>query len=148
MKNLFQHLHNEHEIVATLFEEILNTKEGEVRLREELFEELQENIISHARAEEDIFYERLKKEDELKDMVDDAIQDHFEVDELLMKISEMEPTESEWMEHIKLLQTNIEAHVQREEDEIFPRAEKIISENEAASLLTEFEIIEEQYKSA
>lgn len=141
MHDIFKHLHSDHEKIATLFEEMRDTNETEVQLRADIFEELQEKIIAHARGEEKTFYSRLQLERDLEDIVKEALQEHQEVEQILASIADLDPDSGEWLKQISVLQANIEAHVQKEEDEIFPRARHLINESESAQLSHEMQQI-------
>ncbi|MFW7378748.1 MAG: hemerythrin domain-containing protein [Oligoflexus sp.] len=148
MQDIFGHLEMEHESVAALFEEIFATDSEDVQLRLDLYEELQEKLLTHSRGEERTFYIRLQNEPELSDLVQEALKEHKEMEELLDALVEIDNTSPSWMETMNQLHSVVEAHVEKEEDEIFPRARRVLGEHEAAQLSQDMGTIEEHYRSA
>ena len=128
--DLLSFLKREHGHVSTLLEKIVDTSERAVKSRERLFDEIKTELTIHARIEEKHLYPRLKKEPELKDLEKHAEQEHREVKEMLAAIAKLPVEADEFIEKIKALTSSVQDHVEEEEQEIVPKAEKVLGKDE------------------
>lgn len=129
--NAFTLLKADHKKVAGILEKIDSTTERGVKTREELFTRLKTELEVHARIEETIFYPVLKKADETRDITLEAFEEHRLVKQLLGELDTMGKGEEQWTAKFTVLKENIEHHVEEEEGEMFPKARKVLSEEEA-----------------
>jgi hemerythrin superfamily protein len=133
--DVFELLEADHEKVKGLFAQLAETTDGAAK-RETLFKELATELALHTKAEETIVYPRLKELDELRDMVDEGIEEHHEAEQLLAELADMPKDDKQWLAKCKQLQQSVEHHVQEEEDELFPEARELIAEDELTELGT------------
>jgi hemerythrin superfamily protein len=134
-------LTTDHQKVRELFDEFRTAKEADdeqtmQRLRQQIFEELQ----THTRIEEDIFYPAVKALDveELTEVVDEGIQEHHVVKVLMREIeglSDMTIFESK----MTVLMENVEHHADEEESEMFPDVREHMDDQRLMELGTELE---------
>ena len=131
-------LHEDHEKVKELFEEAegtVNRKE-----KERIFEEINSELESHARIEETVFYPAMKKHQELKDMVREALKEHKQIKALLQEIHDLKSDSEKFDPKLQLLIENVEHHVEAEEkEEMFPKIWEICSREELDKIGTELE---------
>ena len=120
--------------VAGLFKEIDATTERAEKTREELFAELKSALEYHTQVEEDFLYPVLEEVGVTHDIALEAQAEHDVVKTLLKELSRMSPTEDEWTAKVTVMQENIEHHVEEEETEMFPKAEKVMSEEQLTTL--------------
>lgn len=147
--NAFTLLKADHKKVAGILEKIDSTTERGVKTREELFTRLKTELDVHARIEETIFYPVLKKADETRDITLEAFEEHRLVKQLLGELDTMGKGEEQWTAKFTVLKENIEHHVEEEEGEMFPKARKVLSEEEADILGERMEKArDEQLKAA
>jgi hemerythrin-like domain-containing protein len=103
----------------------------------------------HARIEETIFYPALENADETRDITLEAFEEHRLVKQLLGELQSMGKDEEEWTAKFTVLKENIEHHVEEEEGEMFTKARKVLSEEDAETLGTRMEKARnEQLKAA
>ena len=98
----------------------------------------------HARIEETIFYPELKKADETRDITLEAFEEHRLVKQLLGELEEMDKGAEEWTAKFTVLKENVEHHVEEEEGEMFPKARKVSSEEQAEIIGTRMEAEKEK----
>lgn len=147
--NAFTLLKADHKKVAGILEKIDSTTERGVKTREELFTRLKTELDVHARIEETIFYPVLKKADETRDITLEAFEEHRLVKQLLGELDTMGKGEEQWTAKFTVLKENVEHHVEEEEGEMFPKARKVLSEEEADVLGERMEKArDEQLKAA
>ncbi len=147
--NAFTLLKADHKKVAGIFEKLEPTTDRAVKTREDLFAQLKKELDVHARIEETILYPALKDPDETHDITLEAYEEHAVVKQLLAELDEMSKDEEEWGAKLKVLQENVEHHVEEEEGEMFPKARKVLSEEEVEALGERLEKAkEQQFKAA
>jgi hemerythrin-like domain-containing protein len=147
--NAFTLLKADHKKVAELLEKLDSTTERGVKTREELFTKLKSELDVHARIEETIFYPALEKADETRDITLEAFEEHRLVKQLLNELQSLGKDEEEWTAKFTVLKENVEHHVEEEEGEMFTKARKVLSEEDADALGTRMEKAkEEQMKAA
>jgi hemerythrin superfamily protein len=137
--NAFTLLKADHKKVAGIMEKIDSTTERGVKTREELFTQLKSELDAHAHIEEKIFYPVLEKADETHDITLEALEEHRLVKQLLSELDKMDKSEEQWTARFTVLKENVEHHVEEEEDEMFPKARKVLSEEQAEILGTRME---------
>jgi len=148
--NAFQLLKEDHKKVAGIFEKLEPTTERGVKTREELFTQLKTELDIHAYVEETIFYPALKEADETHDIILEGYEEHKVVKTLLGELDELAKDQEEWGAKLKVLQENVEHHVEEEEGEMFKNARKVLSEEQAEELGARMEAAkaEEKKKAA
>lgn len=147
--NAFTLLKTDHKKVAGILEKLDSTTERGVKTREEIFTQLKTELDVHARIEETIFYPVLEEAKETRDITLEAFEEHRLVKQLLGELESMGKDSEEWTAKFTVLKENIEHHVEEEEGEMFPKARKVLSEEEAEALGTRLEEAKtEQLKAA
>jgi hemerythrin superfamily protein len=101
-----------------------------------LFGRLKESLQLHSLLEEEIFYPALKGFSETKQLIEDSYVEHKEVDKLL---AEMSPGNSSWDEQILELRQKVKRHAEKEERELFPKAEQLLGDEELLRMGTKMQ---------
>lgn len=79
----------------------------------------------HATIEEEIFYPAIQgADDELKDTVDEGIEEHHVAKVLMEEIKTLTPEDDAWAAKMKVLIESVEHHAGEEEEEMFPETKK------------------------
>jgi iron-sulfur cluster repair protein YtfE (RIC family) len=126
--NAIELLKKDHRTVKSLFESFEKAKEKEEETsKAELFASIKEELDAHAQVEEEIFYpafdQAAEKEDD-KELVLEAGEEHKQVKTLLAELEGLDPDDETFDAKMKVLKDNIEHHVEEEEGEMFPHAQK------------------------
>ena len=132
--NAFQLLKEDHQKVSGIFQQLEPTTERAEKTRTELFAKLKEELDLHAHIEETIFYPSIKQAAETREIVLEGFEEHAVVKRLLRELESGEVTSEEWTAKLKVLQENVEHHVEEEEGEMFQKARQVLSEDEINSL--------------
>lgn len=147
--NVFTLLKADHKKVAGILEKIDATTERGVKTREDLFTQLKTELDVHARIEETIFYPELEKADETHDITLEAFEEHRLVKQLLGELEKMDKSDETWTARFTVLKENVEHHVEEEETDMFPKARKVLTEEQAEEIGTRMEEAKkEQLKAA
>ena len=146
--NAFQLLKEDHKKVAGIFEKLEPTTERGVKTREELFTQLKNELDVHARIEETIFYPALREAAETHDIILEGFEEHKVIKTLLAGLDTMPKDDEKWGAKLKVLQENVEHHVEEEEGEMFTGARKVLSEEQAEQLGVRLEEAKKEQKKA
>ena len=144
--NAFELLKKDHKKVSDLFSKLEETTERGVKTREELFAQLKQELDVHARIEEQIFYPAIKEAKETHEITLEAIEEHNVVKQLLAELEQLPVSEETWTAKLTVLKENVEHHVEEEEDEMFPKAKKVLSEEQVEALGTRMEAAKNEQK--
>jgi len=106
-----------------------------------VFQEIRLELLVHSNIENEVFYSELKSSSSSRDiveMIDTLIDDHDKVEKLLQEIAHSNGNgmpESK----VNLLIELMEAHVAKEEDQLFVEARRVFSEQRLEELGLEME---------
>jgi hemerythrin-like domain-containing protein len=127
----FNLLKTDHRNVEELFSQ-LESASGQRKLR--LFEQIKTELELHTHIEEKFFYPALEKPKQTHDLTLEAYEEHNVVKKLLQQMSRAKSPTDEWEAQAKVLQENVEHHVEEEENELFPKAQAVLSEDDIEEL--------------
>src|ERR1044072_3573503 len=127
----FDLLKADHQKVAELFD-LLESAGGKRKLA--VFERIKSELEVHTHIEEKIFYPALEKPEETHDLTLEAYEEHKVVKTVLAKLSRARTANDEWQAQAKVLQENVEHHVDEEENELFAKADDALSDEEIEAL--------------
>jgi hemerythrin superfamily protein len=132
--DIYTYLANDHANVLQIAEEILDLAEQDVKKRKELFARFREEVLLHAKAEEHTFYAALRTDPQMRRDIDHAKEEHAEVEEMLDELFHSTLSAQKWYERFEDLKDALEHHIDEEEDEIFQKAQDILSPEKAEAL--------------
>jgi hemerythrin superfamily protein len=122
MPNATQMIRQDHRKVEGLFKKFEQTKGAQAKRR--LAENAMAELEVHAALEEEIFYPAVKKEVDDGSMVQEAIEEHQTVKQLISELKGMDETDEEFESQFSQLVENVQHHVEEEENEMLPKAEE------------------------
>jgi hypothetical protein len=131
--NAIDLLVKQHREVADLFEELDSAGEGAHRTRERLCREISDQLAVHSEIEEKIFYPESKQPDTEK-LLRESVEEHLAVKRLLAAIMESGPEDDHFEARMKVLEEQVEHHVEEEEEELFPKVRRSCSKAELEEL--------------
>ena len=117
-------LKKQHRQVEKLFKQAENTEDA--RGRRQIMEQITSALKLHTKLEEEIFYPAVREVGTTKaeEMVDEAFEEHHVVDLVLAELPKVDPEDERFEAKMTVLSELIEHHVEEEEGEMFPMAEK------------------------
>jgi hemerythrin superfamily protein len=131
--NAIQLLKHQHQEVEKLFKEIEACQDDDRDQLRRLFAEVADNLAAHADIEEELFYPEVKQR-QRDGMVQHAVEEHFEMKQLLAQLLDLEVGSSEFVMVLAQLKDAVLGHVEEEEGEMFPEARKLFSKAELDEL--------------
>ena len=133
--NALNLLKKDHDSVRTLFSRFERTSKTDLERRNDLLAQIRREIQIHSRAEEEIFYPALKAlNGEGRQLVSQALNDHKDINDLLMQISRLKLTAKNFDDRFEALFEIVDQHVEEEEGEIFRFAEENCSQQQLEDL--------------
>jgi len=137
--DIYQALNNDHAEAKKLFSDIEQATGKSGGSRDKLFTDLKAALEAHSEAEEEVFYTPLKKQEEVKEQIQHANKEHAKVAKALKELEDMDKDDEQWLKKLTQLQEDVQHHIKEEEDEIFQKAKRIFSEQQAEEMAQEFE---------
>lgn len=122
-------------MVSSLMNQVLK---GNVNTRAELFPRIRAELLSHAHAEEDVFYAALLEHSETRSRTRDSIDEHHTIEELLDRLQTLEIGSDDWHTTFRKMRDTVEHHVKEEENVIFPAAKKVLGHEAEKALEKRF----------
>jgi hemerythrin superfamily protein len=134
---IFRALVEEHGEVSTMMKRVAHSSR-DAGVRAELFPKIRKELLSHAEAEERVFYAPLREFDQMRSMIRHAQEEHEQVKSMLEELNDGEYADPAWMDAFKVLMKNVQAHVAEEENEIFPKAKDLLSKERVEQMEEQF----------
>jgi hemerythrin-like domain-containing protein len=142
-------LTTDHEKLRRLLAELGDTTTQAVTKRAELFKVIAEEVRVHSRIEEEIFYPAYHAAAETQDdakVYFEAIEEHGLVDIVLPGLEDEDPSTDVFSAKAKVLKDLIEHHADEEEEQMFPRAKKLLGKDRLLQLGAEMEARRKQIR--
>jgi hypothetical protein len=122
-----------------LFSKLADTSDGAIKTREKLFSELKDELETLTSLEEKHLFPVLRKHEETKGLVADAINDNKEVRKLLADLEKIPKTGPEFAPKLGELRKVFQQHVRDEKKELLPAVRKALSDEEVQSVVNKIE---------
>ncbi len=132
-------LKKDHKMVKNLFEEFHNLKESKVQKKADIIAQIKEALTVHAQVEEELVYPAFKENRSMKEQVGEALEEHHVTKTLLTELDALQPDDERYNAKVKVLCEYLMHHVKEEEKEMFPEAQKRLSNKRLAALGEEVE---------
>ncbi|MCA1609711.1 MAG: hemerythrin domain-containing protein [Thermoanaerobaculia bacterium] len=128
-------LKKDHEKVRRLFKTYEATEERSEE-RKQIVAQISMELDIHAQVEETIFYPAFREAAEKESMkiVRESFEEHRIVKTLLRELGPMRGQDPQFEAKVTVLKENVEHHVEEEEDDLFPRAQKLLGDERLAKL--------------
>jgi hemerythrin-like domain-containing protein len=132
METIYDRLMQEHQMVADLFQQALRDNSKQTLLK------IRQMLEPHMAGEEKLFYLKLEKHKDLKELVQHAYEEHDEARSLMAEVEGMDAGSKEWTSKLKELQQAIQHHVEEEEGKVFSAAKKVFSDDQAQEMAQQY----------
>ena len=144
--NIYIYLKKDHQTVAELFDKILSSKSFDKR--KSMFQEVADELLLHAETENATFYAALKKHEETAELIGHAQKEHAEIKDYITKINSLSIESEKWLEQFGEFKHSVTHHVKEEEGDIFAKAKKVLSSEQAKQLAIDMEALKGELKAA
>lgn len=92
----------------------------------ETFTKLKNALKLHSQIEEDIYYSALEDFEETEEFIEDARQEHNDIENTLEEMGSTEIPSDEFQELLFQLKESVEEHIKEEENQLFPITESLL----------------------
>jgi hemerythrin superfamily protein len=138
-------LEQDHDRVKRLCKELTEeTSHQALERKRQLFAAIEAEVKLHEECEEKVLYPTLRANPKLKELVLEGYQEHHVVDLIVGELRKMNPEDEMWDAKVKVMQENLEHHIEEEEEKMFPRARQEMSKDEIERLGREMQTIKDQ----
>lgn len=141
-RDILQTLKAEHDALRALFDELKETTDRGVKKREGLLEEIEANLIPHAKWEEQVFYPAFRERadrDGLQTHAEALAEHHAVENSVIPEVHAAEPGTPEFAGRTKVFGEFVDHHAKEEEKTMFKMARELFSAEERAQLDEEYE---------
>ncbi len=130
-------LKRQHREVEKLFAQALKTENAAARRK--AMEAIVKALEHHTEIEETVFYPAVREigTKKAEDMIGEAYEEHHVVKLVLAELPDVDPAADSFEYKMTVLKELIEHHVEEEEEEMFPLAEKKLGEERSSELAAE-----------
>jgi len=128
-------LRRDHEKLSSIFNQIQGGfDQPDTSERHQLFRQLKRELELHAAVEDLQVYRVFQQSESTQDDAHEALEAHAKIKALLDQLETAPAYDHKWVPRFQELQKLVEKHVATEEDEMFRKAEAIMTPQEAEEL--------------
>ncbi|WP_338424452.1 hemerythrin domain-containing protein [Sphingopyxis kveilinensis] len=135
---IFERLKADHDRHRDLLDKI-DATHGDSNERRKLFEAFRVEVTAHAASEEMSLYATMLADPDLRDEAQHSVAEHKEIEDFLTELYEMDFASSGWLTRFRTMKDRYLHHIDEEEEEMFPAAEKDLSDARKKELIEIFE---------
>ena len=135
---IFARLKADHDRHRALLERI-DATHGDSAERRDLFEAFRIDVTAHAASEEMSLYATMLANPDLRDEAQHSVAEHKEIEDYLTELYEMDFASTGWLTRFRTMKDRYLHHIDEEEEEMFPAAEKELSDERKKELIKIFE---------
>jgi hemerythrin superfamily protein len=123
----------EHDAAMAIFDRMLATDETQTFKRNMLLMKLTHALDKHAHEEEMVVYPALREANEAHD-ADLLESEHGYVKTFIYELNQMGADAPNWLEKVREFRALVQKHAHMEEEQVFPRFKKALSEEQNAKI--------------
>jgi hemerythrin HHE cation binding domain-containing protein len=127
-------LERDHRRLEDLLKQGEGTTERSAQGRTKLLDTITSELTVHEMIEEKILYPALKAHPQGKDLALEGYQEHHVADLLIKELHDLAKDDERWGAKFKVLQENLEHHIQEEEGPMFRTARGLFTREELQAL--------------
>lgn len=139
-------LMEDHRQVEELFAQAEQTEDEKKKQR--IFEQISTALTMHMHVEETALYPALEQHEELKDLALEANEEHRQVKTLMREIENLADGSERFDAKLKVMQENIEHHVEEEETEMFPQMRETLPAEEMEQIGQEMKAAKAEFQKS
>ncbi len=144
LRGVFLHLAEEHGEVTSLMKRV--SKSTDAQVRREHWPQIRAELVSHEQAEAAEVYPSLLSFDSTREIVDIHGQEASQLEKAIAAVDAAEPSSATWGAAFERLFALVQQHATEEEEDFFPKAQAVLSEDQSKVLLERFEATKKAVK--
>jgi hemerythrin-like domain-containing protein len=123
----------EHKDVKRLFKQIID----EERFQENVYNQIKTALSLHISSEEKVFYSHLENNAETRILAIEALEEHNIGRKIIGDIDNSTDMDEKYAK-VKVLSEAIDMHIKEEEDELFKKAKRVLSDEDERAIAKDF----------
>lgn len=143
---IYEALKKDHKKVGQLLDQLVASSENGNDKWKSIIDQIRDELIPHARAEESVFYNAIRETGEYSELIGHGFGEHAVAEAELRTLQAMKTIDVNWTKLAKKLRADILHHVAEEEGKIFAAAQKVLSDQEALAIGKAFEALKPRIK--
>ena len=145
--DIYTYLKRDHRKVDDLIHQVSHEEDSQKRAM--LYQTIRDELLIHADTEEKTFYQAIKEKGgkQLQEKKEHAEEEHSEIRHLIKKLDGTKCEDETWLLIFGELKHAVEHHVKEEEERIFEKAQKILSDAQAKLLAEDMDKLKQQQKN-
>lgn len=143
--NAIKFLLKEHNKVRREFSDIEDDSH-KYETKKNMFDTLCNDLIRHEKMEQKLWYPHFKNNEKIDATVKHLISEEKKAETAIKEFDSVK-TQKEWEDKFLKLKKDVEHHAAEEEQNLFPKIEKILTEDELEKIGKEMEDFKNEYKS-
>lgn len=128
---IYDELEKDHRTVLALLDQLIANETSGPEVWGALVQQIRDELIPHARAEEAILYNSLRDLDTAKDTVTHAYGEHVQAEAVLRGLQVVDALNVNWAGAARKLRESLAHHITEEETKVFVAAKRVFSDAEA-----------------
>lgn len=136
-KDICIYIRHDHEQLNELLRNLTMARKLERKTK--IFQDFRLLLMTHSKAEEEVFYKALKKMKFSKSQILESVEEHHVLEILITELSKLSMDNERWPAKFELMKHMLEQHFKEEEHQIFPLAHLKFSPAELVKLGERFE---------
>lgn len=134
MVHIVDRLREDHQRMTELLEKIHQQTDGSAERRGGFARALRYELAAHSAFEEEVFYPALRECDDATEVVAEAVTELRQAGAMIESLLAMDPASADFTTTLGTLEATLSSHRRREEEAIFPVAQRVIGHSEAEEL--------------
>ncbi len=136
---IYEALKKDHDTLKPLLDQLVNASSLDDESRTSLINQIRDEIVPHARAEEAVFYNSLASIDASKGIVTHSYGEHMAAETMLRTLQGLDKVGLEFETLAKQFRDSVLHHIQEEETRVFAEARQVLLDEEARLMADAFE---------
>lgn len=106
---------------------------------DKMFKQLAKELTAHSEAEEKVLYKAVVDDERTHEPTLEGYEEHHVAELILRELKSNQHGTDRWMAKFKVLQENVEHHIEEEESEMFSAARQVVEPATAQAMVSQFE---------
>jgi hemerythrin superfamily protein len=137
--NIYDALSKDHREFESLLDRLVASSKAGTDDWKSALNELRRGVIAHAHAEEAVFYNALREQNESKGLVMHSYAEHATAEGEIRTLGAAKAVDANWTSLMEKFSKDLRHHIQEEESRVFAAARKVFSDEEATQIGAGFE---------
>lgn len=142
--DIYDTLSKEHRRFEALLDRLVASSKAGTEEWKSTLDELRRGVVSHAHAEEAVFYNALRDENQATGLVAHSYAEHATSEAELRTLGAAKAVDANWTSLMEKLSKDLRHHIQEEEKRVFDAARQVFTDEEAELMGMAFERMKQE----